>query len=341
MKILIIGGTRFIGRAVALRLIQEGHKVAVLNRGKTEIDFPPEVQRIRGNRDDLRASKADIVDFAPETVLHNIVIHDGHIVDLQELVQGIAKRIVLTSSMDVYKSYGILTGIESGPLITDVEGEEAFLRTELYPYRKGLSEDHPLYLYDKIPAEIATLGHKELEGTILRLPMVFGPRDWQYRFFDWVKPMGDARPAIVESDKVAAWRTSYAYVDNAAGALALACTKAEAAGQTYNVSDGIYSNRELVEKIGLELNWKGEYITRPLEELPDSFKPDFNAAQNLLFKDSKIRSELGHNPEIDFDEAVRRTVAWLREHPPEPIEEELVTYKQQDAALDRIRGERS
>lgn len=333
MKVLVIGGTRFIGRATALRLFQEGHAVAVLNRGKTAPELPDEILRIQGDRDKLGDSKAKILDFAPDVVLHNIVIHDGHITELQGLVQGVAKRVVMTSSIDVYKSYGLLTGIEKGPILSEVQDESAPLREVLFPYRKDVpGPEHPLYVYDKIPAEQATLRHDSLEGVVLRLPMVFGPRDWQYRLFDRVKPMIDGREFIIESDEMAQWRTNYAYVDNVAKALALACVKPEAAGQIYNVSDGIFSNHDLVKKVQSELNWTGQFMTAPLEKLPEEFSPGFETNQHLLFSDDKIRKELGYQPEVTMDQAIKETVAWLKENPPENMDEELVHYKKQDKA---------
>lgn len=338
MKILIIGGTRFIGRATALKLFQDGHDIAVLNRGKTTPDLPDSISFIKGDRDRLEDVREAILDFAPEVVLHNVVIHKDHILDLQTIVAGVTKRIVLTSSIDVYKSYGLLTGIEKGPVITGVQGEDGPLRDVLYPYRKDVPDaNHPLYVYDKIPAEQATLGHGEIEGVVLRLPMVFGPRDWQYRLFDKVKPMIDGRKSIVESEEVAAWRTSYAYVDNVAGALALACVKPEAAGQIYNVSDGIYSTEDLCDKVKAELNWPGEYLKRPLNELPESFSPGFETAQHLLFSDAKIRRELSYSPTVSMDEALKQTIKWLRENPPENMDEELVQYTQQDEALAQLK----
>lgn len=50
MKILVLGGTRFVGRHVVEAMIDAGHDVAVLNRGKSVDELPPRVERIRGDR---------------------------------------------------------------------------------------------------------------------------------------------------------------------------------------------------------------------------------------------------------------------------------------------------
>ena len=46
MRILILGGTGFMGPRVVRLLHQQGHTVAVFHRGKTETDLPEDVQHI-------------------------------------------------------------------------------------------------------------------------------------------------------------------------------------------------------------------------------------------------------------------------------------------------------
>ena len=50
MKILIAGGTSFVGRAIAWSGWREGHEVTVINRGRTASDLPDEVHRLVGDR---------------------------------------------------------------------------------------------------------------------------------------------------------------------------------------------------------------------------------------------------------------------------------------------------
>ena len=61
MRALVIGGSRFVGLHLVLELLKGGHQVAVLNRGVTPIDLPPEVERIaadRRNRDHMAPALA-------------------------------------------------------------------------------------------------------------------------------------------------------------------------------------------------------------------------------------------------------------------------------------------
>ena len=50
MKILVLGGTRFIGRSIVERLLREGHSVTLLNRGVSTDPFGTRVRRLLGDR---------------------------------------------------------------------------------------------------------------------------------------------------------------------------------------------------------------------------------------------------------------------------------------------------
>lgn len=64
MKILIIGGTQFVGRALVEAALANGHEITLFNRGNTNPDLFPEVEKLRGNRDGeldvLRGRKWDV-----------------------------------------------------------------------------------------------------------------------------------------------------------------------------------------------------------------------------------------------------------------------------------------
>lgn len=51
MKILILGGTKFLGRALVDAALAAGHAVTLFNRGQTNPDLYPDVEKLRGDRD--------------------------------------------------------------------------------------------------------------------------------------------------------------------------------------------------------------------------------------------------------------------------------------------------
>lgn len=52
MKILVLGGTRFVGRHIVEFLVLSGHSVTILTRGRSKDELPAEVERLRGDRDE-------------------------------------------------------------------------------------------------------------------------------------------------------------------------------------------------------------------------------------------------------------------------------------------------
>ncbi|PYS51327.1 MAG: NAD-dependent dehydratase [Acidobacteria bacterium] len=72
MRILIIGGTRFIGPYVVQRLANEGHDITIFHRGETEADSRVRVQEIHGDRRELSSFVAEFKTVKPDVVLDMI-----------------------------------------------------------------------------------------------------------------------------------------------------------------------------------------------------------------------------------------------------------------------------
>src|SRR5262249_61710629 len=107
---------------------------------------------------------------------------------------GAMSGLTMPRSCDVDRPAGILPGTEPGEPDTTPAGEDSPVRTHLHVYPPAvvrqirtvypwLEED-----YDKIPAERAVLGAR---GTVLRLPMVYGPGDPLRRFLPVVTRVDD------------------------------------------------------------------------------------------------------------------------------------------------------
>ena len=334
MKVLVIGGTRFIGPAIVRRLLTRGHVVAVFHRGKTPGVVADSVEHILGDRDRLAESRGALRRFAPDVVIHNVVNNKSQVEAALDMFRGTAERLVLVSSMDVYRAYGRLGGTEPGALEPMPQDETAPLREHLYPYRKHAENTSDLrWTYDKIPAEKAVLGDEDLPGTVLRLPMVLGPDDYQRRLFGLVRPMIDGRRGIVLQDGYAHWQSTYAYVENVGEAVALASTHPAAAGRVYNVADGPLSTLELGALTARTLGWDGEFVLLPAEELPEALVMPWRVEQSLIAQADRIRAELGYEGLVDLEDGVREAVLWERDNPPDPIPEDRLNYEAQDEVL--------
>lgn len=284
MRILIIGGTNFMGPLVVGMLQRQGHEITVFHRGQTEADLPTGVRQMLGDRANLAAFRNEFAHLAPEVVLDMISYTEQNALTFMDVFKGIARRAVVVSSGDVYRAYGRVIRTEPGSPDPVPLTEDAPLREKPYPYRGTTlrsQDDAQSWMddYDKIPVERITLNTPELPGTILRLPMVYGPRDTMHRLFGYLKRMDDNRPTILLEEGMAHWRWTRGYVENVATAIALAVTDERARGRIYNVGEETaLSTSEWIQNIGKAAKWQGEIVI-----VPDNQLPSHKDGQTLIF----------------------------------------------------------
>jgi nucleoside-diphosphate-sugar epimerase len=258
--------------------------------------------------------------------------------------RGVAHRVVAAGSIDVYRACGIFHGSEDGPPDPVPLTEGSPLRTKLqtYPPQQiaalkgvfGWLDDE----YDKIPVERAILGDSELAGTVLRLPMIYGPGDRLRRFHPILRRIDDGRRAILFEIGTAQWRSPRGYVENVAAALALAATNDRAAGRIYNVAESpAFSELEWARKIAEATNWPGDFVVLPTEQMPEPLRVPGNTQQHWDADSTRIRQELGWHEIVPIEEAIRRTIEWDRANPPTILLPYPFVYEQEDRAADERR----
>ena len=339
MRILIIGGTRFIGPYLIKNLSEAGYEVHIFHRGKTQTELPSGVQEILGDRDRLMTYVSTLRELKPDLVLDMMLSNEQQAQDLMATFAGATGRVVVVSSQDVYAAFGRVNGQEGGEVDPSLITEDSPLRTKLYPRRGATprAEDDParsLDDYDKILVEQVIMNHAKLPGTILRLPAIYGPGDFQHRMFIYLKRMLDGRPAILVEEGVANWCWTHGYVENVVDALILAVTNEQASGRIYNVGEPFaLSMTERIGQIARVADWHGRVITLPTERMPEGGRWGIVAAQNVIVDSSRIRQELGYSERIGLEEAFQRTIAWESVNPPATIDPEMFDYEAEDKAL--------
>jgi nucleoside-diphosphate-sugar epimerase len=339
VRILLIGGNGFIGRFVAATLQQQGHALAVFHRGTAPA--PEGVEDIRGNRQQLSDSSQQLRAFAADVVIDFVTSSQRQAEDLMNVFRRATPRVILLSSMDVYRAIGIFHGTETGPLQQVPLTEESELRGSLHPYRREmLASLRKVFAwvtddYDKIPAERVVM-NGELPATVLRLPMTYGPGDRLHRFYPVVKRIADGRRQLIFPQTWAAWRSPRGYVENVAAAISLAATDPRSAGRIYNVcEESGFSELEWARKIGAAMQWTGQFVVLPEEHTPSHLRQPGNPAQHWTASSERIRRELGYTEPVRFDEAIGRTIEWERNHPPPEEFMPKFDYPAEDAALAR------
>ena len=201
-------------------------------------------------------------------------------------------------------------------------------------FRSAKGPDDWLYYYEKILMERVVMSNSELPSTVLRLPAVYGPGDTNHRLFSNLKRMDDDRPAVLLDENHASWRWSHGYVENIAAAIVLAATDDRASGRIYNVGEkSVPTTVERVRSLAKAVGWTGKIVTLPRAPLPSHLRDAHDYSQDLAYDTTRIRSELGYGEVVSVDEGLRRrTVAWLRAHPPE-LDAAQYDYAAEDAAL--------
>lgn len=340
MRILLIGGNGFIGTPLSAQLRAAGHELAILHRGAPLAQHAGQMLRIQGDRNDLPARRDQIKAFAPDVIIDLILSSGTQARTLMQIARDVTTRVVALSTGDVYRAWGILHGVEAGELAPPPITEDSPVRTTRKLYTPDslkmlqsvftwVTED-----YDKIAVEDEVMSSGEVSGTIVRLPMVYGPGDPLHRFFPTLKRIADRRQAIILPDDLAAWRGPRGYVENVAHAIALAATAKPAAARIYNVcEEPCLSELEWQKRIAAQTDWKGAFRVLPRQSTPDHLRFAANAAQHVVVSSQRIRSELGYKEIVPLEESLRRTIAWERANPPRIIDQAQFDYAAEDEAL--------
>jgi nucleoside-diphosphate-sugar epimerase len=287
VRVLVIGGTGFVGAHIVRQLAALEHEIAIYHRGLTSAVLPNGVRQITDPRSVLPVQHFPpaLFDFKPDIVILTIAMGAVDAQAAAEAFAGRVRRIVLLSSGDVYRAYGRFIGIEPGPIENGLLTEDAPLRTVLFPYRtKASSHDALEYWYEKILAERAVFSVSGLPGTILRLPKVYGPgRD------------GDLA-TVYRYRHHPGWRWTHGFVENVAAAVALAAIHPAAGGRMYNVGEAH------TPTIAERLEWLPPSTVEP------DLNSQFNFAQDIAYDTSRIGFELGYREIVPEKEAILKTL---------------------------------
>jgi nucleoside-diphosphate-sugar epimerase len=301
MRVLIIGGTGFIGKHLTKMFVENGHEVAIFHRKKTFLSTLNVVE-IVGDRENIFDFKKQFLSFKPELVVDTIAYTAQDVWGLQLALKDVTNNLVLLSSGDVYRAYDTfhknLSDINNSPLT-----EQSELRNRLYPYRpKSVDKyDELLFNYDKIIVE--KMVQREMFNTIiLRLPAVFGPDDKQQKLGEYIKPMITNQPIIKLNSKKANWIWTRSYVENVAYGIYLAATNKAAQNEAFNLGDINLKEFDLISKLKELSGWNGEII------IDDSIDEPFNYLQNIQMGNSKIKQILNYEAPINDEQALFRTI---------------------------------
>jgi 2'-hydroxyisoflavone reductase len=183
MKLLILGGTRFVGRHLVMAALARHHEVTLFNRGKHSSETLKSVETICGDRNSdlakLQGRRWDaVVDtcgYLPRTVKASAEIL-SHAVD----------RYVFISSLSVYADVGIVGVDETAPVAT-LTSEQLEKANEIDSSGQTSATTYGV-LYGGLKALCEQAAEEVLPDRvlILRPGLIIGPHDYTDRFTYWV-----------------------------------------------------------------------------------------------------------------------------------------------------------
>ena len=168
LKILILGGTRFIGLHMTELALERGHTVTFFNRGKTKTDRFQEIERILGDRN---GQIDGLKDREWDAVIDNSGYVPRHVRLSAELLAPKVKQYVFVSSVSVYPTFSEPRD-EKSPVGKLADETIEKVDGETYGPLKALCEQ---------AAEKAMPGRT----TVIRPGLIVGPDDNTDRFTYW------------------------------------------------------------------------------------------------------------------------------------------------------------
>jgi nucleoside-diphosphate-sugar epimerase len=294
----VLGGTRFIGKAVVAELVSHGHRVLVVHRGQTEPgDLHRSVEHLHVSRADLHVREYRLQAWLPDAAVDCLAMSRADATAaLAALPQGI--RLVVLSSQDVYRAFG---SVRSGQLTDPVPLDETS------PVRDDPGADK-LHVEDEYLARRAT---------VLRLPMVYGEEDYQRREEFVLRRVRAGRTRIPIGEGTFLW--SRVHVGDAAAAVrqTLESDVMLAGGHIYNVAEGHTASVELWARQILAAAGTSdvELVRVPDGVVPDDLRITRGVRQHLLVSSARLRADLGWS-DSDPEQALEQSVKWHLANPP-------------------------
>jgi len=289
MKVLVIGGTLFIGRSLVEELVKAGHDVAVLHR-QPKHDFGRRVENMVADRNDAESVREALSGRRFEVVFDNVYDWERGTTaaQVEATVRACGDRLSRYIFMSSVSAYGDgLNHKESDPLAPD-------------------SHSHPYIRYKASTERLLFRMHARhgLPVVTFRPPFVYGPNNPFYReqfFWDRLRA---GRPIIIPGDGYRLMQ--FVYVGDLVAAMLRAMVEPRAVGEAFNIGNPrstltIWNlAREVVRLAG---------STSAIRLVPWDF-----ADVELRIPDiGKARKLLGYEPRVDLEEGLVRTIAWYRE----------------------------
>jgi nucleoside-diphosphate-sugar epimerase len=279
MRVLVIGGTRFIGVYLTQALVAQGHEVVLFNRGNKPAPVAG-IQQIQGDRQDADQLKAKLSKVNFDAVFDN---NGRELSDTKPLVEIFGDRVrhfVYVSSAGVY------------------------LKSAQMPHREGDSVDPNSRHKGKHQTE-AFLATSGIPWTSIRPTYIYGPQnynDLEAWFFD---RLVRGRPIPIPGNGL--HFTQFGHVKDLASAMVAVLDNQKAVGKIYNISGDRYVTFDgLAQACAEAMNKSAQIIHYQPNKFDFGKRKAFPLRVQHFFADiTQAQQDLNWQPEYDLVSGLR------------------------------------
>ena len=308
MKAIVTGGAGFIGHHIVRSLLARGDEVAVLDDLSTG-----SIERLAPFSGEIRFVRGDIRD--PAAV--DDVVAGAEVIFHEAALPSVARSLTdprLTNEISTSGTIEVMLGAARAGVrrVVFAASSSVYGSTPELPRRETQRPDpQSPYAISKLAAEhyLHSLGALHgVETVALRYFNIFGPGQDPASEYAAVVPRFIVAGLNGESPTIfgdGLQSRDFTYIDNVVAANLAAATRSGVSGLTCNIGcGGRFSVLDLVERIERAL---GTALAPAFAPARAGDVPHSQADISLAVE------RLGYNPEVDFDDGVRRTVEWFRE----------------------------
>ncbi|MBZ5591772.1 MAG: SDR family oxidoreductase [Acidobacteriia bacterium] len=307
MKVLVIGGTLFIGRRIVAELLKAGHSVAILHR-RSRHTLSKRVENLVADRNDPAAVRRVIGDRRFEVVFDNAYDWERGTTAAQVEATALAvgnhlERYVFMSSVAAYGDG--LNHYEGDPLAPDNHPEP-------YVRNKAMAERVLLRMHRKTGFPIVTF----------RPPFVYGPENPFYREAYFWDRMRAGRPIIIPGDGTRLMQ--FIHVQDLARACLRSIEVDEAIGESFNIANPKpVTQVEAVREMARAAAKKPDLVRVPRERIAAAggnpmgapmYFGEYLDVSPITENVSKLQRVLGVKP-MAFETGLRETYRWYLRRP--------------------------
>jgi len=315
MKILLIGGTGFISSRIAEKLLAKGHKLTLLNRGKTksELTKHKNLSIVFGDRNDKRIL-SELASKQKFDVVYDMIAYDEKdSKTASDVFENKIGRFIHCSTISVYM-------LQQDVQIPVTENQINLPLMREFK-RSPFGWDYGI---NKIKCEnVLWRNHDEKSFPIsmLRPTYVSGPKDPARRDWFWIERILDGKPLLVPGE--GDFKFQQVYIEDAADAFCKVIETDRSIGEAYNVAgEETFTLNEYLERLMELLNRSVDVYhinQQEFDKLEISYSPEgdvftFNTRRDAVFSLEKITEHLGYTT-TPFDDYMQITIDWfLNQH---------------------------